>query len=123
MVVLELDDIEIDYCPSCEGIWLDREELNLLLDDSKDKELILSSFRMDYKTRERKLKCPICKRRMVKVLIGLDKKTRIDGCPKQHGFWFDRGELKSILMGSRLRENQIIIFLGKFFNAKTSSLK
>jgi Zn-finger nucleic acid-binding protein len=29
------DRVEIDYCPSCWGIWLDRGELNALIDQSK----------------------------------------------------------------------------------------
>ena len=37
MIVLELDDIEIDYCVICAGIWLDAGELELLLEDSKEK--------------------------------------------------------------------------------------
>jgi Zn-finger nucleic acid-binding protein len=27
-------DIEIDYCPKCRGIWLDRRELDKLIDRS-----------------------------------------------------------------------------------------
>ena len=34
MIVLELNDVEIDYCLSCKGIWLDTGELELLLESS-----------------------------------------------------------------------------------------
>jgi Zn-finger nucleic acid-binding protein len=31
-VTSERDGVEIDYCPSCWGIWLDKGELNILLE-------------------------------------------------------------------------------------------
>jgi uncharacterized protein len=36
LVISERRGIEIDYCPDCRGIWLDRGELDKLLE--KDKE-------------------------------------------------------------------------------------
>ena len=32
LVVVERHGIEIDYCPRCRGIWLDRGELDKLID-------------------------------------------------------------------------------------------
>ncbi|MBX9817914.1 MAG: zf-TFIIB domain-containing protein [Burkholderiaceae bacterium] len=32
LVLSERQGVEIDYCPSCRGIWLDRGELDKLLD-------------------------------------------------------------------------------------------
>jgi Zn-finger nucleic acid-binding protein len=32
LVMAERQGVEIDYCPSCRGIWLDRGELDRLLD-------------------------------------------------------------------------------------------
>ncbi|MBF0313138.1 MAG: zf-TFIIB domain-containing protein [Oligoflexia bacterium] len=40
----ERNGIEIDYCPQCRGIWLDRGELDKLLEKAKD-ENISSSIR------------------------------------------------------------------------------
>lgn len=34
LVMTDRQGIEIDYCPSCRGIWLDRGELDKLLDRS-----------------------------------------------------------------------------------------
>ena len=30
MITLELEEVEIDYCPDCGGIWLDAGELGVL---------------------------------------------------------------------------------------------
>ena len=32
LVMTDRQSVEIDYCPSCRGIWLDRGELDKLLD-------------------------------------------------------------------------------------------
>lgn len=34
LVIAERQGIEIDYCPSCRGVWLDRGELDKLIDRS-----------------------------------------------------------------------------------------
>ncbi|MEJ2196939.1 MAG: zf-TFIIB domain-containing protein [Ignavibacteriaceae bacterium] len=44
MIILELNEVEIDYCPSCSGIWLDAGELELLFEDQAEREKIISSF-------------------------------------------------------------------------------
>lgn len=38
LVIAERKGIEIDYCPNCRGIWLDRGELDKILEKSKDEE-------------------------------------------------------------------------------------
>lgn len=97
MVVLELNEVEIDHCLACGGIWLDAGELDLLLEDSEQKERLLASFEVDEKAQEAKRKCPICLKKMNKVLCGRDKKVRIDRCREKDGIWFDKGELFEII--------------------------
>ncbi len=36
LVISERKGIEIDYCPDCRGIWLDRGELDKLLERSRE---------------------------------------------------------------------------------------
>lgn len=38
LVISERSGIEIDYCPDCRGIWLDRGELDKILERSKSAE-------------------------------------------------------------------------------------
>ncbi len=38
LVISERKGIEIDYCPECRGIWLDRGELDKMLEKSKAEE-------------------------------------------------------------------------------------
>lgn len=97
MIVLELDGIEIDYCPSCHGIWLDGGELELMIVDENERNRILSSFRLETGSPEKKYKCPICNKKMDKVYVGENQEVLIDKCPANDGIWFDKDELKSVI--------------------------
>ncbi len=124
MVVLELNQVEVDYCVECGGIWLDAGELELLLGDSKAKDDVLNSFTIDTKTKEKKMKCPICSKKMLKVLCGKDNKVLIDKCPNNDGLWFDKGELYQIVkMGGLSEDDKIVVMLkdmlGTHLNQKT----
>ncbi len=37
LVMTERSGVEIDYCPTCRGIWLDRGELDKILERSANK--------------------------------------------------------------------------------------
>ena len=50
LVMSERQGIEIDYCPQCRGVWLDRGELDKIIDKSLAGS---SGQRFDNETRER----------------------------------------------------------------------
>jgi len=113
MVVLELESVEIDYCISCQGIWLDSGELELLLKNSHQRDVFLGSFQIETDSREKKRKCPVCRKKMNKLLLPdfekdpgfREAKLRIDGCPYRHGIWLDQGELQEILKRGGLKQD------------------
>jgi Zn-finger nucleic acid-binding protein len=98
MVVLEVDEVEIDYCLECGGIWLDSGELGILLGDEDKVQRFLSEAVPAPKKAEVYRKCPICLKKMTEIEIGKgDNKIYIDRCKQSHGLWFDRGELRDVL--------------------------
>ena len=117
MVVLELNEVEIDYCPSCGGIWLDGGELELLIEDKNEREKLLSSFFTEVKSSERLYKCPICSKKMDKVHVGGNKEVLIDRCPNNDGLWFDKGELKEVIQLAE-GENKVLEHLNDLFGSK-----
>ena len=122
MIVLELDEVEVDYCTECEGIWLDEGELELLLGTAARAEVLLESFQTA-EADEKKRKCPICLRKMDKVHVGdIDgKQELIDRCGHNHGLWFDRGELQNVLTLGHLDDaGRIKTLLGDLFCAEPS---
>ncbi len=115
MLVLELAGIEIDYCPLTNGIWLDAGELEVLFEDRKAAEELMASFKTDEKSREKKVRCPICNKKMEKVLV--QDRVVIDRCTRGHGLWFDEGELLQVLeMESGGSEGKVATLLKEMFS-------
>lgn len=42
LVMTSRQDIEIDYCPKCRGVWLDRGELDKIIERSQREESVAS---------------------------------------------------------------------------------
>jgi Zn-finger nucleic acid-binding protein len=109
MITLELKDVEIDYCPGCGGIWLDAGELELLLGEPQRAKQLLKSFKIDSGSTERIRNCPICDKKMQKIVVGSSTPVlRIDKCRRGDGLWFDRGELSDICERAQLDEHNKI---------------
>lgn len=117
MITLELDQVETDYCLTCRGIWLDGGELEQLLGNSEQARQVLDSFIAAPDCKESPRRCPICGKKMEKVLVGPESATTLlDRCKKGHGLWFDRGELEAVLhLGRFDSEGKIPTLLGKMF--------
>ncbi len=117
MITLELEDVEIDHCLDCGGIWLDAGELEILLGGPDKAKSLMASFAADSKCDEKKRKCPICDKKMQKVIVGDSKPALlIDECRKGDGLWFDKGELHEIFDKARLDEdNKIQELLAEMF--------
>ena len=121
MITLELDEVEVDYCLSCSGIWLDAGELEMLLGDSNQARTVLDSFKPDKSSEEKPRKCPICLKKMKKMLVGPEKNFKlIDKCRKGHGLWFDKGELQDVIaMGSFDKERKVQKLLADIFGSNS----
>ena len=112
MLVLELEEVETDYCTSCKGIWLDAGELESLLEDTEEKEALLNSIKPNNDGKEKILKCPICSSKMRKVSVGKEESILLDQCKNNHGFWFDSGEIFDVIkFGSIDKNNKVIKML------------
>lgn len=116
LIILELNQIEIDYCTSCHGVWLDEGELEILLRDAEAKDQLFNSLENVKESREKKIKCPVCSKKMNKVAFGNMNIITLDECPKKHGLWFNKGELKSVVeLGSFDKEDRIVKLLTEMF--------
>ena len=96
--------IEIDGCPNCKGIWLDKDELRKLKDKSeKGSWATLKWMDDEIEAIEKanampsKRECPKCKGEpLVSTSFG-DSKILLDWCPLCHGTWLDRDEFQEIV--------------------------
>ncbi|MGD1119152.1 MAG: zf-TFIIB domain-containing protein [Dehalococcoidales bacterium] len=100
-LIVEYDRIELDYCPSCGGVWFDAGELELLMEAAGIGDHIgyLSNVAAapEAATSEKKRKCPICRHKMRKTYIDEDKKVLVDVCHVGDGIWFDGGEVTQLI--------------------------
>ncbi len=109
MITLELEDVEIDYCTDCGGIWLDAGELELLLGEPGRARHLLDSFKADRGSTEHVRKCPICDKKMRRIVVGSAAPALlIDKCRRGDGLWFDKGELHEIFDRAELDEDSKI---------------
>ena len=122
MIVLELDQVEVDHCSQCGGVWLDAEEMDLLLDGSEGREEIRRRATVDTTADEKKRRCPICSKKMEKAHItreGRESRVLIDRCEKRHGTWLDGGELDLLVKLSNFPEaHKIHQFLKSMFGGE-----
>ncbi|MEJ2536593.1 MAG: zf-TFIIB domain-containing protein [Calditrichia bacterium] len=91
MMILEYNQVELDYCPTCEGTWLDQGELELII-DLKGKTLDLSDLPDAVKSDRR---CPRCRKKMKEAKFP-HTDVEVDICPRDGGIWLDKGELLEI---------------------------
>jgi hypothetical protein len=90
-IILEYDRIEIDYCSSCGGIWLDSGELELIIGKE------WPPFEIATDIKEKMIRCPKCFDKMAKVRLDPRKSLIIDKCGNGHGIWLDKGELETVI--------------------------
>lgn len=128
MIVVERNKVELDCCTSCQGVWFDKGELELLLDPltgSIAGTLIENIMGLPpAETTEKRLACPICRQKMKKADIGKTSSLIIDVCNSGHGFWFGEGETNKLiaqLLNGKPEDKDIqdkmLFFVGDTFRA------
>lgn len=102
LIAVERQEVEVDWCPRCHGLWFDGGELRLLgqtlgaagqapdFSDFSDLPAAASA--------EEHRRCPRCRGKMDKIKTGEGSaQTLVDRCPSGDGLWFDKGELGTVL--------------------------
>lgn len=121
MVAFEYEGVEVDHCLQCRGTWLDAGELEQIAHLAGVSGQGSVAYQLEASTSRRKLdrKCPRCGKRLELLEIGIDEdRIMIDRCPRNEGFWFDRGELRSLLRASTSNpaDEAVRKFLGDLFH-------
>jgi uncharacterized protein len=89
------DGLQVEACPQCQGLWLNRQELNALEDEAfnlGDDEKGTLMAEPEPSTRI----CPECGKPMQSFQYRFYD-LRLDYCADGHGFWLDAGEDKRVL--------------------------
>jgi uncharacterized protein len=98
LIVAEREGIELDWCPSCRGLWFDAGELELLAEKAGrvlPSGAVAAPDEKDPAGTARS--CPRCDRKLETASLGSELKVTLDRCGAGHGLWFDHGELGSLM--------------------------
>ncbi len=88
-----IENVCLDFCPHCKGIWFDKEELAFVTELRND----LPNPQADRtEGKDTVFPCPRCDKKLeeLKFIPLLD--LLIDRCPACHGIWLDNGELQKV---------------------------
>jgi len=100
MGIQKIENVEIDICSKCSGIWFDQDELRKAKDKS-DPDLNWMDFEI-WKNEDKfnfsqiPIQCPKCNIDMVEIDYA-NTRVKIDYCPKCQGIWLDEGEFQNII--------------------------
>ncbi len=123
MLVFINDDIQLDVCGDCGGMWLDEGEFSELSDaaaqpdmptDSLLAELMVKGHKPPGKARL----CPRCMGELEEITLpALDhcSPTHLDRCTQNHGLFFDRNELAQVLCRHHSPDSPLSMALASFF--------
>jgi Zn-finger nucleic acid-binding protein len=108
-----IEDVEVDHCPACGGLWLDHGEIERLsrtMQSEVDRlrRLLVAQPGPPAVPSEITTSCPRCTGTMKEVTLG---NIRIDYCLACKGFFLDRGEIDGAIAavsGQRLTVAQIV---------------
>jgi Zn-finger nucleic acid-binding protein len=106
---VQLEDVEVDRCDSCSGIWFDSGELQRILGRPTIEEL-RTKAKANKNDDSKRARCPKCRGegKLVQV-ASLTSDVHIDTCAVCGGQWLDAGELEILRGDGPLRS------VGSFF--------
>jgi len=100
--------LEVDLCPKCGGLWLDRGEITRaakLPEAELDRlrALLTGAKGPPPVPTENVAHCPACPGNLAEMLLG---NVHVDYCSKCHGIFLDRGELQAAIEAVRAKSRQ-----------------
>lgn len=122
LIAVERDQVEVDYCISCRGLWFDHGELEILA-EKVALPLGMAPLLRPHSGNEQARKCPRCGKAMEKAELAANRRVVIDRCGNDHGLWFDARELGSLLDHASDVAGQsrpVAQFLGEMFGKEES---
>ena len=100
MIPESYEDVTIDRCPDCGGVWLDWGELGPIIESTQamftqeEREEALAKVR-GCDISEGTRPCPVCDKQMARFEYA-GTGVCLDRCPDRHGIWLDSGELEQV---------------------------
>lgn len=106
---IRYEDVPVDRCAKCGGIWLDEGELRPILKartrkfSAEEVRSTRSRRRKSQESMDPELPCTRCGCLMARFRYEGANEIVLDHCPG-HGIWFDKDELEEVQMAVEERE-------------------
>ena len=116
LVVYELEGVEIDHCLKCRGTWLDAGELQQIAELAGAAPGPLEkALAEDGGEKRGDRRCVRCAGKLrVRKVAGVE----VDRCPRGHGLWLDRGEMKSLVSSFEGEDGAVAKFFGDLLRSE-----
>jgi Zn-finger nucleic acid-binding protein len=95
--------IPVDRCDTCQGIWLDLDELDALEATEADADERRAT--VQFSQRPSELSCPVCGRPM-QTFNYRAHSLELETCD-EHGYWLDHGEDRQVLQVIQERKRSL----------------
>jgi Zn-finger nucleic acid-binding protein len=92
----KIDDVTVDRCLACEGIWFDADELVQLLAQEAARVASLRRGGAQEQLDGKKGICPRDGGELLRAYSAVDRGVIIDACPECRGIWLDGGEFEKL---------------------------
>ena len=99
------DSVEVDRCSECNGVWLDKGELEKIQETIKNdykedleqpKNILRSVKSMAIAKKEQPIRCAECDCTMERKEYAYTSMIMVDVCPLCQGIFLDHGEIKAL---------------------------
>jgi Zn-finger nucleic acid-binding protein len=94
------DGVDLDLCPSCQGMWLTPQELDQLETEVFD---LGKKGTLVFNPEPSSRRCPVCQGAFQKFHYR-DYDLELEFCADGHGFWLDAGKDQRVLQLMRQEE-------------------
>ncbi len=98
----KIEQVRVDRCSSCEGVWFDADELGHLLAEDAEQVASLRRGANREALDGKKGSCPRDRGELLRVYSAVDKTVVIDACPDCRGIWLDGGEFAKLFAARKL---------------------
>jgi len=90
---MTLEGVELDFCPSCKGLWFDHDEIAFMTELPTD---IPDLAEVEQDARKTEYACPRCGTTLEEMKFVKAEDLLIDRCPQCKGIWLDKDELQKV---------------------------
>lgn len=91
-----IEDVTVERCSSCRGIWFDAHELSELLAEDARQVAALRHGSENERADDKRGKCPRDASALLRVYSSIERSVVLDACADCHGIWLDGGEFEKL---------------------------